>query len=133
MSTYLFDQFAILGNSIYVSGHIAKRDGKPWAGKLGVDMNTDEGKAAARAVATDLLATLKSATDNLDRLKRITKLVVLVNASPTFTEPHVVANGASEFFLELLGDRGKHARSAFGVAQLPYGVCVEIELVAELT
>lgn len=129
---YPFDQFVITPNEIYVSGHIAKRDGKPWVGKLGADMTTEEGKSAARAVAVDLLKTLETAAGSLDHIKRLRKLLVLVNATDTFTEPHLVANGASEHFLEILGDRGRHARSAVCVAQLPFGVCVEIELIAEI-
>ena len=69
---------------------------------------------------------------DLDKIKRIVKLLVLVNSTPNFTEPHVVANGASELFLEIFGERGAHARSAFGVAQIPFGACVEIELIAEV-
>jgi enamine deaminase RidA (YjgF/YER057c/UK114 family) len=128
----LFEQFVVTPNEIYVSGHIAKRDGEPWVGKLGRELTTAEGKLAARAVATDLLATLEVAAGGLDRIKRLRKLLVMVNATDTFTEPHLVANGATEHFLEVLGDRGKHARSAVCVAQLPYGVCVEIELIAEI-
>lgn len=127
-----FVQFVTNGKAIFVAGHIAKRDGKPWVGKLGGDLATTDGKAAARAVAIDLLGTLEAATGNLDRIKHLTKVLVLVNSEPTFTEQHLVANGASELFLEVFGDRGTHARSAFGVAQIPYGSCVEIELIAEL-
>lgn len=128
----LFEQFVVTPSEIYVSGHIAKRNGEPWVGKLGRELTTGEGKLAARAVATDLLATLEVAAGGLDRIKRLRKLLVLVNATDTFTDPHLVANGATEHFLEVLGDRGKHARSAVCVAQLPYGVCVEIELIAEI-
>jgi enamine deaminase RidA (YjgF/YER057c/UK114 family) len=129
---YPFEQFVTTDREIYVSGHIAKRDGKPWVGKLGADMTTEEGKEAARAVAIDLLKTLETAAGGLDRIKRLRKLLVLVNATDSFIEPHLVANGASEHFLEVLGERGKHARSAVCVAQLPFGVCVEIELIAEV-
>ena len=118
--------------TLYVSGHIARRDGDPWVGRLGDTMTTAEGKAAARAVAIDLLGTLQAVTGDLARIKRIAKLLVLVNSSPTFTEQHLVANGASELLREIFGENGLHARSAFGVAQLPFGSCVEIELIAEL-
>jgi enamine deaminase RidA (YjgF/YER057c/UK114 family) len=121
------------GNLIFVSGHIAKKDGKPWAGKLGENLQTGQGKEAARGIAIDLLATLHAALGDLDKISRIVKLLVLVNSAPTFTEQHLVANGASELFVEIFGDKGPHARSAFGVAQIPLGACVEIELVAELT
>ena len=94
--------------------------------------STLEGKQAARGIAIELLATLQSALGDLDKIKRIVKLLVVVNSTPNFTEPHVVANGASELFLEIFGERGAHARSSFGVAQIPFGACVEIELIAEV-
>jgi enamine deaminase RidA (YjgF/YER057c/UK114 family) len=127
-----FVPFVRAGNLLYLSGHIARRQGRVWTGKLGQELATDEGKAAARAIAIDLLATLHAATGDLARVKRIVKLLVLVNSAPTFTEQHLVANGASELLVELFGDSGAHARSAFGVAQIPLGSCVEIELIAEL-
>jgi enamine deaminase RidA (YjgF/YER057c/UK114 family) len=98
-----------------------------------VDLTTAEGKQAARGIAVELLATLQAATSDLNKVQRIIKLLVLVNSAPTFTEQHLVANGASELFIEVFGrERGAHARSAFGVAQIPLGSCVEIELIAEL-
>ena len=126
--------FVRSGNLVFLSGHIAKREGKPHVGQLGTDMNTDTGKAAARAVAIDLLGTLNAAVGgDLERVVRIVKLMSLVNSSPTYTEHHLVTNGASELIGEVFGaDRGAHARSAFGVAQLPLGACVEIELIAEV-
>lgn len=123
--------FVRTGNLVYVSGHIAKKEGQAWVGRLGDSMATVEGKAAARAVAIDLMGTLHAALGSLDRLARIVKLLVLVNSAPTFTEQHLVANGASELLVEVFGERGPHARSAFGVAQIPRGACVEIELIAE--
>jgi enamine deaminase RidA (YjgF/YER057c/UK114 family) len=120
------------GNLLFVSGHIAKKDGKPWAGKLGETLLTAEGKTAARGIAVDLLATLHSVLGDLDKIQRIVKLLVLVNSSLGFTEQHLVANGASELLVEVFGDKGPHARSAFGVAQIPLGACVEIELIAEV-
>ena len=116
---------------IFLSGHIAKRDGKPWVGKLGAELNTSDGKQAARSVAIDLMGTLQAAVENLDNIGRIVKLMVLVNSAPGFTEQHLVANGASELLIEVFGDSGVHARTAFGVAQVPLGSCVEIELIAE--
>jgi enamine deaminase RidA (YjgF/YER057c/UK114 family) len=101
-------------------------------GQLGAGLTTAEGQAAARAIAIELMGTLHAAVGNLDRIGRIVKLMVLVNSTPTFTEQHLVANGASELLVEVFGDRGPHARSAFGVAQIPRGACVEIELVAEV-
>src|SRR5688572_25068337 len=120
------------GDILFISGHIAKRAGKPWCGQLGVSLTTDEGKKAARAVAIDLLGTLHAASGDLRRIKRIAKLLVLVNSSATFVEQHLVANGASELFQQVFGERGAHARSAFGVSQVPFGSCVEIELIARL-
>jgi enamine deaminase RidA (YjgF/YER057c/UK114 family) len=120
------------GNTLFLSGHIAKRDGKVWAGKLGKDLNTDEGRLAARSVALDLIATLHGQTGDLNKVKRIVKVVSLVNSTPDFTEQHLVTNGASELFNAVFGAAGRHARSAFGVAQIPLGGCVEIELVVEL-
>ena len=123
--------FVRTGNLVYVSGHIARREGKPWVGQLGAGLTTDEGRAAARAIAVELMGTLQAAVGDLDRIARIVKLMVLVNSAPTFTEQHLVANGASELLVQVFGDRGPHARSAFGVAQIPLGACVEIELIAE--
>ena len=125
--------FAQTGNTVFLSGHIAKKDGKPWVGQLGKNMTTEEGKQAARAVAIDLMATLQAACGgDLNRVKRIVKLMSLVNSTSEFTEQHLVTNGASELLGEVFGEQGKHARSAFGVAQIPLGACVEIELIAEL-
>jgi len=121
------------GNTVFISGHIAKKDGKVWVGQLGKDMATGEGKEAARAVAVDLIATLQAACGgDLNRVKRIVKLMSLVNSTPDFTEQHLVTNGASELIGEVFGEQGRHARSAFGVAQIPLGACVEIELIAEI-
>jgi enamine deaminase RidA (YjgF/YER057c/UK114 family) len=122
------------GSLVFISGHIAKRDGKAWVGQLGTDMDTATGKAAARAVAIDLMGTLQAAVGgDLNKVKRLVKVLSLVNSAPTFTEHHLVTNGASELLGEIFGkDVGAHARSAFGVAQLPMGACVEIELIAEV-
>ncbi|GAA4355488.1 RidA family protein [Variovorax defluvii] len=125
--------FVRTGNLVFLSGHIAKKDGKPWVGQLGGAIGTEEGKQAARAIAIDLLGTLQAAIGDLNKVKRIVKVMSLVNSTPTFTEQHVVTNGASEFFAEVFGpEKGAHARSAFGVAQIPMGACVEIELIAEV-
>jgi len=120
------------GNLLFVSGHIARKDGKPWTGKLGENLFTPQGKEAARGIAIELLATIHAALGDLNKIARIVKLLVLVNSAPAFTEQHLVGNGASDLFIEVLGEKGAHARSAFGVAQLPLGACVEIELVAEV-
>lgn len=121
------------GNLVFLSGHIARQDGKPWVGQLGKTMGTEGGKLAARAIAIDLMGTLQvAAGGDLNRVVRIVKLVSLVNSTADFTEHHLVTNGASELLAEVFGERGTHARSAFGVAQIPMGACVEIEMVAEL-
>lgn len=124
--------FVRTANLVFLSSHIAKKDGKPWVGQLGKDLGTEEGKAAARAVAVDLLGTLHAAVGDLNKVRRIVKVMSLVNSAPTFTEQHLVTNGASELLGEVFGERGAHARSAFGVAQIPLGACVEIELIAEV-
>ena len=126
--------FVRTGNLVFVSGHIARKDGKPWVGKLGAGTSVDEGKSAARAVAIDLLGTLHAAVGDLNKITRIVKLMSLVNSAPTFTEQHLVTNGASELFAAVFGAaKGAHARSAFGTAQNPMGTCVEIDLVAEVS
>ena len=124
--------FVRSGKLVFLSGHIAKKDGKPWVGQLGLTMSTEEGKAAAGAVAIDLLGTLHAAVGDLNQVARIVKLMSLVNSTPTFTEQHLVTNGASELIGAVFGEAGAHARSAFGVAQIPLGACVEIEMIAEL-
>jgi enamine deaminase RidA (YjgF/YER057c/UK114 family) len=120
------------GNTVYLSGHIARKDGKVWAGKLGDNLSTEEGKLAARSIAIDLLATLHAHVGDLNHVTRIVKLMSLVNSTLDFTEQHLVTNGASELIADVFGERGKHARSAFGVAQIPLGACVEIEMIAEV-
>ena len=124
--------FVRTGNLVFVSGHIAKRDGKAWVGQFGRNIDTATGKLAARAVAIDLLGTLHAAVGDLNQIERIVKVMSLVNSSPEFTEQHLVTNGCSELLGEVFGDKGAHARSAFGVAQIPLGACVEIELIAQV-
>ena len=124
--------FVQTGKLVFLSGHIAKKDGKPWVGQLGRNMQTAEGKDAARAVAIDLLGTLHAAVGDLNKIHRIVKVMSLVNSTSDFVEHHLVTNGCSELIAQIFGDKGAHARSAFGVAQLPMGTCLEIELIAEL-
>jgi len=126
--------FVRSGALVFVSGHIARREGKPWVGQLGLNLDTAQGQAAARAVAIDLMGTLQAAVDgDLGRVRRIVKLLSLVNSTASYTEHHLVTNGCSELLREVFGPEvGAHARSAFGVAQLPMGACVEIELIAEV-
>ncbi len=124
--------FVRTGNLVFISGHIAKREGKPWVGQLGRDMDTATGAQAARAIAIDLLGTLHAAVGDLNKVERIVKVMSLVNSTGTFTEQHLVTNGCSELLGAVFGDKGAHARSAFGVAQIPMGACVEIELIAQV-
>jgi enamine deaminase RidA (YjgF/YER057c/UK114 family) len=124
--------FVRSGNLVFLSGHIAKRDGRPWVGQLGRDMATAAGQQAARATAIDLLGTLHAAVGDLNSVERIVKVLSLVNSTPDYTEQHLVTNGCSELLAEVFGERGTHARAAFGVAQLPLGACVEIELIAQV-
>ncbi len=125
--------FVQTGKLIFLSGHIAKKDGQVWVGQLGKNMDTAQGKAAARAIAIDLMGTLHAAVGgDLNRVKRIVKVMSLVNSTGDYTEQHLVTNGASELLGEVFGASGVHARSAFGVAQIPMGACVEIEMIAEI-
>ena len=124
--------FVRSANLVFISGHIARHDGKPWVGQLGRDMTTATGKQAARAIAIDLLGTLHAAVGDLNKIERIVKVLSLVNSTPDYTEQHLVTNGCSELLGEVFGERGAHARSAFGVAQLPMGACVEIELIVQV-
>ena len=125
--------FLRTGNLVFLSGHLAKRNGKVWVGQLGRDMDTATAKLAARAVAVDLLGTLHAAVGDLNKIERIVKVMSLVNSTPDFIEQHLVTNGCSELLAEVFGDKGAHARSAFGVAQIPMGACVEIELIAQVS
>ena len=124
------------GNLIFLSGHIAKRGGMPWVGQFGKNISVEQGKEAARSIAIDLMGTLHAALEasgkNLNDITRIVKLMSLVNSTDEFTDQHLVTNGASELLGQVFGAIGAHARSAFGVAQIPMGACVEIELIAQV-
>ena len=124
--------FVQTGKLIFLSGHLAKKDGKVIVGQLGKNTSLEEGKQAARAIAIDLMGTLHAAVGDLNKVKRIVKVMGLVNSTADFTDQHLVTNGCSELLVEVFGDVGKHARSAFGVAQIPMGACVEIEMIAEV-
>ena len=127
-----FAPFVRSGDQIYLSGRVAKEGGKPLCGKVGEEISLDQARAAARGVAIELLAVLKVAVGDLGNVRRIVKLLVMVNGAPHFTEPHKVADGASELFAQVFGERGIHARSSVCVAQLPFGVCVEMDMIAEI-
>jgi enamine deaminase RidA (YjgF/YER057c/UK114 family) len=126
------------GKLIFLSGNIAKKDGQVWVGQLGKNISLEEGKEAARVVAIGLLGTLHTAMaaqgKTLNEVTRIVKVMSLVNSTADFTDQHLVTNGASELLGQVFGPVvGAHARSAFGVAQLPMGACVEIEMIAEVS
>jgi enamine deaminase RidA (YjgF/YER057c/UK114 family) len=121
------------GDMVYVSGQISTGPDGLIKGRLGDGMSIEDGAAAARVCAINLLAQLKAACEgDLDRLVRVVKLGGFVNSHPDFTDHPKVINGASDFMVEVLGDAGKHARAAVGVAALPLGVAVEIEAVFQI-
>lgn len=124
--------FVQTGKLIFLSGHLPKKDGQVIVGQLGKNVSTEQAKAAARAVAIDMIGTLHAATGDLGKIKRIVKVMSLVNSTADYTEQHLVTNGCSELLADVFGDAGKHARSAFGVAQIPMGACVEIEMIVEV-
>jgi enamine deaminase RidA (YjgF/YER057c/UK114 family) len=121
------------GNLLHVSGQVAVKDGDFVTGKVGQTMTAEEGAEAARLCALALLAQVKAACDgDLERLVRVVKLVGFVNSAPDFGHQPRVINGASDLMVEVLGEKGKHARSAVGAAALPFGVAVEVEGVFEV-
>lgn len=124
--------FVISGNLVFVSGQISMASGGLITGKLGADMSIDGGRLAAESCALNLIAQLRAAIGDLDRLVRVVKLSGFVNSTPDFTDHPEVINGASDLFGTVFGDKGAHARAAVGVAALPRGVAVEIEGIFEI-
>lgn len=121
------------GNLVYVSGQISTGESGVVEGCLGDTMNVVQGGNAAELAAVNILAQLvHNAGVDLDAIKRVVKITVLVTSTPDFTEQHLVANGASNLLVAVLGDKGKHARAAFGVTSLPLGAAVEIDAVVEV-
>ena len=122
------------GNLLYLSGlgPSAREDGTTPSGKVGADMTTEEGYEAARLTGINILARIKGEIGDLDRVRRVVKLLTMVNSAPDFTEHPAVANGCSDLLAEVFGDKGRHARSAVGVAALPNGIPVEIEAIIEV-
>jgi len=122
------------GNLVYTAGQVSLKDGKiEYQGKVGSDYSVEDAQKAARLCAINIIAQIKEACDgNLDRVRRIVKLVGFVNAVPEFTDHPKVVNGASDVMVEVFGDRGKHARSAVGSGSLPINVAVEVEAIAEV-
>ncbi|MBU0582662.1 MAG: RidA family protein [Alphaproteobacteria bacterium] len=121
------------GNLVFTAGQLPLKDGKlEYAGLLGLEVDTAGGREAAKLCAINILAQAKAALGDLEKIGRIVKITVFVASAPGFTEQHLVANGASDFLAEALGERGKHARSAVGTASLPLDAAVEIEAVIEV-
>ncbi|RKU21097.1 hypothetical protein C6503_05155 [Candidatus Poribacteria bacterium] len=121
------------GNLVFTSGHgLVTSEGKVHKSQLGTDATIEDGYALARQVAICLLSTLKHAFGDLDRIKRIVKVVGFVNSAPDFTDQSAVINGTSDFFVEVFGDKGRHARSAVGMVQLPLGTPIIIEMIVEI-
>jgi len=126
--------YVVSGNLVFISGQVTMApDGLKFVGKLGANMSLEDGKAAAKLCAVNLLAQLKSACDgDLDRVRRCVKLGVFVNATPDFTQHPEVGNGASDLIVAALGDAGRHSRAATGAGSLPRGVAVEVDGVFEI-
>lgn len=126
--------YTVSQNTVFISGQLPLVNGKvEHKGAVGAEFTVDEAKKVARICGLNVVAQLKAAVGgDLDRVKRIVKLVIFVNSAPGVSEQHLVANGASELIVEIFGEKGKHARSAIGVAGLPLGVPVEVEAFVEI-
>lgn len=125
---------ALSGNLLFLAGHGPRRDdGSLITGRVGEDLTVEQGYEAARAVALGLLGTMRAELGSLDRVTRIVKVLGMVQCTPDFGDHPAVINGASDLFVEVFGEAGRHARSAVGMASLPFGIAVEIELVAEVS
>ncbi|MEM9630087.1 MAG: RidA family protein [Pseudomonadota bacterium] len=125
--------FLKTGNQLFVSGQLPMQDGKIVAtGKLGEGLSVEDGKAAAKLCAINLLAQAKAATGDLEKVARLIKIVGFVNSTAEFVDQPQVINGASDFLVEAMGDKGRHARSAVSAASLPFGAAVEIEAIFEI-
>jgi enamine deaminase RidA (YjgF/YER057c/UK114 family) len=123
----------ISGHQVFVAGQVCVWNGEfRHIGQLGREISVEEGQVAARLCGLNIVAQLQAALGDLDRLRRCIRLNVFVNSAASFTDQPKVANGASDLMVELFGDAGKHTRSAVGVAQLPFGVSVEIDAVFEI-
>jgi enamine deaminase RidA (YjgF/YER057c/UK114 family) len=124
---------AVSGNLAFVSGQVPIADEKLlWTGKLGAELGEEAGALAARRCGLQALSALRAALGSLDRVRRIVKVSVFVASADGFTSQSKVANGASDLFVDIFGDAGRHARAAVGVRELPLGAPVEVELVAEI-
>ena len=125
--------FVQSGDLVFISGQVPKNDAGLMTGTLGEDATVEEGVAAAEACALALIAQMKAAAGgDLDRIRRVVKLTGFVNSAPDFGEHPAIVNGASDMMVEVFGDKGRHSRSAVGVANLPFGVAVEVEAIVEI-
>ena len=121
------------GNLVFISGHVPNTGTELLKGKLGADATVEDGQKAAKVCALNLIAQMRAATGgDLDRVKRVVKLLGMVNSTPDFGDHPKVVNGCSDVMVEVFGDKGRHARSAVGVANLPFGVAVEVEAIIEI-
>lgn len=121
-----------VGNLVYTAGQVSGTAEREFKGKLGADLTVEQGREAARTSALNCLAALLTVVDSLDAVRGLVRVGVFVNSAAGFTEQPAVANGASDLFVEIFGDAGRHARTAVGVNELPAGFAVEVELVAEI-
>lgn len=125
--------YCTTGKLLFTAGQLPLKDGKLQAsGLLGRDVDTAAGKDAAKYCAINILAQAKAALGDLEKIRRLVKITVFVASTPDFVEQHLVANGASDFLVAALGERGRHARSAVGTASLPLNAAVEIEAIFEV-
>lgn len=124
----------LTGGLLFVSGQVSRKgDGQVIKGRLGAGLDVAQGREAAKVCALNILAQAKAALGSLDRIERVVKLTGFVNSTPTFVEQPQVVNGASDLLVEVLGDKGRHTRSAVGVAALPVDAAVEIEAILAVT
>ena len=121
-----------VGNLVYTAGQVSGTTEQEFKGKLGAELNVEQGREAARMCAVNCLAALLTVVDSLDSVKQLVRVGAFVNSAPGFNQQPMVANGASDLFAEIFGDAGKHARTAVGVNELPLGFAVEVELIAEV-
>src|SRR5438445_1092782 len=121
-----------VGNLVYTAGQVSGTAEREIKGKLGAELNVEQGREAARMCALNCLTALLTVVDSLDSVKQLVRVGAFVNSAPGFNQQPMVANGASDLFAELFGDAGKHARTAVGVNELPAGFAVEVELIAEV-
>ena len=128
-----YEPCVVIGSQVHVGGHGPVHDAGVILGKVGADLDVVAARQAARVTGLSILATLQRELGDLDRIERIVKVLGMVNVAPGFTDTPAVVDGCSDLLLEVFGDAGRHTRSAVGMAELPFGIAVEIELIAQLT